>query len=112
MVHAAGVDPSMPSFADLSNDFLAAEFADAPVRASGLGLTEYDDQLDDLSQAAYERRRLRDAPGSTDSAMSTRRRSRSTTRSTATSPSASFAAGRSWMTSRSGAGPIPTSIRG
>ena len=51
----------MPSFADLSNEFLAAEFADAPVRASGLGLTEYDDQLDDLSQAAYERRRLRDA---------------------------------------------------
>jgi len=50
----------MPSFATLTNDFLDAEFADAPVRASGLGLTEYDDQLDDLSEAAYERRRARD----------------------------------------------------
>ena len=92
----------MPSFADLSNDFLAAEFADAPVRASGLGLTEYDDQLDDLSQAATSVAGFATRPGSTDSAMSTRRRSRSTTRSTATSPSASFAVGRSWMTSRCG----------
>ena len=51
----------MPSFADLSSEFLDAEFADAPVRASGLGLTEYDDQLDDLSESAFERRRTRDS---------------------------------------------------
>ena len=51
----------MPSFAELSNEFLDAEFADSPVRASGLGLTEYDAQLDDLSQAAFERRRVGDA---------------------------------------------------
>src|SRR6185503_20154394 len=50
----------MPSFADLSSEFLDAEWADAPVRASSLGLTDYDDQLDDLSEAAYERRRVRD----------------------------------------------------
>jgi len=51
----------MPSFAELSNDFLEAEFADSPVRASGLGLTAYDDQLDDLSEAAFVRRRGTDA---------------------------------------------------
>ena len=33
----------------------------APVHASRLGLTEYDDQLDDLSEAAFERRRQTDA---------------------------------------------------
>ena len=47
----------MPSFADLSSEFLDAEWADSPVRASSLGLTQYDDQLDDLSEAAYDRRR-------------------------------------------------------
>ena len=46
----------MPSFSDLTNEFLDAEFADSPVRASALGLTEYDDQLDDLSEAAFGRR--------------------------------------------------------
>src|SRR3990170_4786458 len=46
----------MPSFVELSNEFLDAEFADSPVRASGLGLTEYDEQLDDLSEAAFDRR--------------------------------------------------------
>ena len=51
----------MPSFAELSNEFLDAEFADSPVRASGLGLTEYDEQLDDLSEAAFVRRRSSDA---------------------------------------------------
>ena len=50
----------MPSFAALTDEFLDTEFADAPVRASGLGLTEYDDRLDDLSEAAFERRRARD----------------------------------------------------
>ncbi|HUH17320.1 MAG TPA: DUF885 family protein, partial [Methylomirabilota bacterium] len=51
----------MPSFAQLTDQFLDAEFADSPVRASGLGLTDYDDQLDDLSEAAFERRRDADS---------------------------------------------------
>src|SRR5688500_199440 len=51
----------MPSFAELSNEFLDAEFADSPVRASGLGLTEYDEELDDLSEAAFDRRSSTDA---------------------------------------------------
>jgi uncharacterized protein (DUF885 family) len=44
------------SFADLVREFLAEQYADYPVRSSGLGLTEFDDQLDDLSAEAYERR--------------------------------------------------------
>ncbi|MGH2402766.1 MAG: DUF885 family protein, partial [Candidatus Limnocylindria bacterium] len=51
----------MPSFAELSNEFLDAEFAESPVRASGLGLTEFDEQLDDLSESAFERRRRNDS---------------------------------------------------
>jgi uncharacterized protein (DUF885 family) len=51
----------MPSFAELSREFLDAEMVDSPVRASQLGLTEYDDQLDDLSEDAFERRRRTDA---------------------------------------------------
>ncbi len=51
----------MPSFADLSAEFLQAEWAESPVRASSLGLTEHDDLLDDLSAAAFERRRTADA---------------------------------------------------
>ena len=51
----------MPSFAELTNEFLDAEFAESPVRASGLGLTDYDELLDDLSEAAFERRRGADA---------------------------------------------------
>ena len=50
----------MPSFAELTDEFLDAEFADSPVRASGLGLTEYDDRLDDLSEGAFERRAATD----------------------------------------------------
>ena len=46
----------MSSFADLVREFLAEQYADNPVRASGLGLTEFDDQLDDLSADAFERR--------------------------------------------------------
>ena len=51
----------MPSFAELSDEFLEVEFDESPVRASGLGLTEYDDRLDDLSEWAFERRRAADA---------------------------------------------------
>ena len=51
----------MPSFDELTTEFLDAEFAESPVRASGLGLTEYDELLDDLSESAFERRRTADA---------------------------------------------------
>src|SRR6185436_8956876 len=51
----------MPTFAELSEEFFNAEMADSPVHASRLGLTEFDDQLDDLSEAAFERRRQADA---------------------------------------------------
>jgi uncharacterized protein (DUF885 family) len=51
----------MPTVDELTNEFLDAEFAESPVRASGLGLTEYDELLDDLSEAAFERRRRADA---------------------------------------------------
>ena len=51
----------MPSFSELTDQFLTAEFADSPVRASQLGLIEYDDDLDDLSESAFERRRRDDA---------------------------------------------------
>jgi uncharacterized protein (DUF885 family) len=51
----------MPPIAQLADEFLAAEFEDSPVRASSLGLTEYDEALDDLSEAAFERRRTTDA---------------------------------------------------
>ena len=50
----------MPSFDELTSEFLDAEFAESPVRASGLGLTEYDSLLDDLSEAAFERRTAAD----------------------------------------------------
>jgi uncharacterized protein (DUF885 family) len=51
----------MPSFAELTDAFLHEEFEDSPVRASSLGLTEYDDRLDDLSEEAITRRTQRDA---------------------------------------------------
>ena len=51
----------MPSFTELTEEFLQAEFDESPVRASSLGLTEYDDRLDDLSESAFERRRVADA---------------------------------------------------
>jgi uncharacterized protein (DUF885 family) len=51
----------MSAFSDLTDAFLAEQFADSPTMASSLGLTEYDDQLDDQSEAAFERRRSRSA---------------------------------------------------
>ncbi|HET9878364.1 MAG TPA: DUF885 domain-containing protein [Candidatus Limnocylindria bacterium] len=44
----------MPVFSDLARQFLDEEHAANPVRASYLGLTDYDDQLDDLSASAIE----------------------------------------------------------
>jgi uncharacterized protein (DUF885 family) len=51
----------MSDFSDLTDAFLAEQFADSPTMASSLGLTEYDDQLDDQSEAAYERRHSQSA---------------------------------------------------
>jgi uncharacterized protein (DUF885 family) len=44
---------------DLVDTFLAEEFETSPTFASALGLTQYDDRLDDLSAAAFERRDAR-----------------------------------------------------
>jgi uncharacterized protein (DUF885 family) len=44
------------TFPQLVRDFLSEQYAEHPVRSSGMGLTEYDDQLDDMSGAAFERR--------------------------------------------------------
>ncbi|HEX5465246.1 MAG TPA: DUF885 domain-containing protein [Candidatus Limnocylindrales bacterium] len=40
----------------LIDTFLAQEYDERPVRASGLGLTRFDDRLDDLSASGFERR--------------------------------------------------------
>ena len=50
----------MSSFSDLAAEFLAEYHAEHPVQASALGLAAYDDQLDDLSAEAFERRRRSD----------------------------------------------------
>jgi uncharacterized protein (DUF885 family) len=46
------------SFSDLAAEFLAEYHTEHPVQASSLGLAAYDDQLDDLSADAFERRRV------------------------------------------------------
>ena len=46
----------MSTFGAQLSDFLAEQYRDYPVRSSGMGLTEFDDQLDDLSEAAIQRR--------------------------------------------------------
>ncbi len=43
-------------FASLVDTFLKEEYEDSPTQASSLGLTEYDERLDDLSAAAFRRR--------------------------------------------------------
>jgi uncharacterized protein (DUF885 family) len=48
------------AFASLVDSFLKEEYEDSPTLASSLGLTEYDERLDDTSAAAYERRRASD----------------------------------------------------
>ncbi|MDE3112411.1 MAG: DUF885 domain-containing protein [Chloroflexota bacterium] len=50
----------MSTFGELSAAFLKEEYEDSPVAASSLGLTEYDERLDDLSREAFERRRASD----------------------------------------------------
>jgi uncharacterized protein (DUF885 family) len=49
----------MSRFGDLAQAFLQETWADAPVLSSQLGVQGYDDQLDDLSEAAIEDRRRR-----------------------------------------------------
>ena len=51
----------MSSFADLADAFLKEEFAESPVQASSLGLTAYDEKLDDLSAEAFRRHEERSA---------------------------------------------------
>jgi uncharacterized protein (DUF885 family) len=46
----------MPEFAALVDDFLDNEFETSPVLATTLGLTQYDEQLDDLSGDAFRQR--------------------------------------------------------
>jgi uncharacterized protein (DUF885 family) len=48
------------AFGSLVDSFLKEEYEDSPTLASSLGLTEYDERLDDTSAAAFERRRLSD----------------------------------------------------
>jgi uncharacterized protein (DUF885 family) len=49
----------MADFDRLVDEFLGQEFEESPVGASGLGLTEYDDRLDDLSAESFDRRQAR-----------------------------------------------------
>jgi uncharacterized protein (DUF885 family) len=49
----------MSSFTDLAETFLKEEFAESPVLASSLGLTEYDEKLDDLSAEAFKHHEAR-----------------------------------------------------
>ena len=52
----------MPSsFSSLADEFLKEEYDASPVLASALGLTEYDERLDDLSADAIGRKEERDA---------------------------------------------------
>ena len=44
------------SFASLVDTFLKEEYEDSPTQASALGLTEYDERLDDLSADAFRQR--------------------------------------------------------
>ena len=50
----------MEPFEELVERFLDHEFEVSPVRASGLGLTDYDERLDDLSADAFRRRDAED----------------------------------------------------
>jgi uncharacterized protein (DUF885 family) len=49
----------VPDFAQLARAFLDEEYDQSPTFASSLGLTEYDDRLEDLSEAAFLRRTQR-----------------------------------------------------
>ncbi|MBM4434654.1 MAG: DUF885 domain-containing protein [Chloroflexi bacterium] len=53
-------EPGTGRFADLAMTFLKEEYADSPTHASALGLTEYDERLEDLSAERFEHRRAND----------------------------------------------------
>src|SRR5260221_7316188 len=59
--YALSGEGPMSSFADLADTFLKEEFAESPVQASSLGLTAYDEKLDDLSADAFRRHEERSA---------------------------------------------------
>ena len=59
--HPTETSPARGHFPALCREFLAGEYEAAPVMASGLGLTEFDARLDDLSEAAFDERRRRSA---------------------------------------------------
>jgi uncharacterized protein (DUF885 family) len=46
----------VPEFVTLVDDFLKNEYETSPVTATALGLTDYDERLDDMSAAAYRKR--------------------------------------------------------
>ena len=48
------------SFASFVDTFLKEEYEDSPTLASSLGLTEYDERLDDTSEHAFQKRVERD----------------------------------------------------
>jgi uncharacterized protein (DUF885 family) len=48
---------ALSAFADLVDEFLREHHAEHPVQSSTLGLTDYDNLLDDVSAAGFERRR-------------------------------------------------------
>lgn len=51
----------MSDFAALVTEFLAEQYREHPVRSSGMGLTEFDHLLDDVSAAGFTRRAASDA---------------------------------------------------
>lgn len=54
-------EQAIGKFADLAMTFLKEEYEASPVMASSLGLTGYDERLDDVSAAAIERKEASDA---------------------------------------------------
>lgn len=55
----AGQESPASDFQGLADTFLEEEFEANPVAASGLGLTAYDERLDDMTAAAFEERDAR-----------------------------------------------------
>src|SRR5512141_2666354 len=48
--------PQLADFKQLVDDFLKNEYETSPVMATSLGLTDYDERLDDMSAAAFAKR--------------------------------------------------------
>ena len=85
---------TMSELTTLTDAFLDEEFEANPVAASGLGLTDYDDRLDDLSAGAFDGRATPPRCGGWRASTTWRRpTSRRPRRSTATSSGRSSAGG-------------------